>query len=1053
MKELSKAFEAKQYEDSIYKRWEESGFFNPDVCVEKGVTDARAEAFTVILPPPNVTGTLHMGHASMLAIEDLMVRYHRMKGEKTLWLPGTDHAAIATQSKVEKMIKEKEGKSRYDLGRDPFLARVHQFAKESHDTIVNQCKKMGSSLDWSREAFTLDEPRNRAVRTMFKKMYDDGLIYRGSRIVNWDPKGQTTISDDELVYVEEKTTFYYFKYGPFVIGTARPETKFGDKYVVMHPDDERYAAYKHGDTISVEWINGPITATIIKDTAIDMAFGTGVMTITPWHSVVDFEIAERHGLEKEQIIDEAGKLLPIAGEFSGLPISKARAGIVEKLRTKGLLVREEDYAHQVATAERTGALVEPQIKLQWFVNVNKEFERDGKKTTLKSLMQEAVKSKNIEILPDRFEKIYFSWINNLRDWCISRQIWYGHQIPVWYRGSEIYCGITPPAGEGWVQDSDSLDTWFSSGLWTFSTLGWPETTIHFVRHGEAENNAANIVDDGTGPRSFPLTKKGREQVKKTAKALAKQSIGVIISSPVPRAKETAEIIASEVGVEIMYDEALREIGMGDLLYTSQDEFHAKRGDFDRWHHDSPHGVESYDALKARTAACLEKILETYRGKTVVIVSHGDPIATMKKLGTKLPDGVYDLPDTGSATTCTFNNANTQSTDFSVFHPTSVLETGYDIIFFWVARMILMATYALDQIPFRTVYLHGLVRDAEGKKMSKSLGNIIDPLDMIEKYGTDATRLSLLVGNTPGNDLKLSEEKIAGFRNFTNKIWNISRFMLLNIETPQAAVTCPEPETATDAWILSELSATIEAYSGHLDQFEYSQAGELLRAFTYDTLADWYLELAKLEGRKDVLLNYILNTLLTLWHPFMPFVTETIWQEMYGKDAFLMVQRWPEIKKVKKSKKENPVMSVQKVVLALRQLKSDYRISKAEEASIVADKGVKKELESFLPHIAKLAGVVTMTFASEIPDGAVHTLVQGVGKVTLTVKGQVDTAKEKIRIQKEIDSVAPYLQALKGKLSNESFVSKAPPQVIEIEKKKLADAEEKLIKLTEQLASL
>src|SRR3989344_233667 len=596
--ELKRPYNPTEHEELIYKKWEESGFFNPDVCIEKGVTTKDADYFSIVLPPPNVTGTLHMGSAFMLAIEDMMVRYNRMLGKKTLWIPGTDHAAIATQAKVEKIIQKEEGKNKNDLGREEFLKRVEKFAADNHDTIINQMKKMGCSLDWSREAFTLDEKRNLAVKTVFKKMYDDGIIYRGHRIVNWDPKGQTTISDDEIVYQEQKTKFYYLQYGPFVIGTTRPETKFGDKYVVMHPDDKRYASYKDGQKIDLEWINGPITATIIKDESIDMEFGTGVMTITPWHSVVDFEIAERHNLDKEQIIDKYGRLLPVAGEFSEMKIVEAREKIIEKLKKKSLVLKEEDYTNNVATAERTGGFIEPQIMNQWFIDVNKEFTyifdtlpniKKGEKVTLKKLILIFVENKNVNIIPDRFEKEYTHWIENLRDWCISRQIWYGHRIPVWYSGDEIIVGEAP-TGVDWIQDEDSLDTWFSSGLWTFSTLGWP----HFA--------------------------------------------------------ETA-----------------------------------------------------------------------MRGKP------------------------------GS------------ENDFANFHPTDLLETGYDIFFFWVARMILMTEFTLSTIPFRNVYLHGLVRDAQGRKMSKSLGNNLDPLDITAKFGADAARMALVVGNTPGTDMRISEDKVRGYK--------------------------------------------------------------------------------------------------------------------------------------------------------------------------------------------------------------------------------------------------------------------------------------------------
>ena len=435
-------YNPQEIEEKIYKQWEDAGYFNPDVCIEKGITAPDAEPFSIVLPPPNVTGTLHVGHALEDTLQDIVVRFNRMSGKRTLWIPGTDHAASATPVRVEKDIYKKEGKTRHDLGREEFLRRVNEFAQQSHDTIVHQVRRMGASLDWSREAYTLDEARSLGVRTAFKKMYDMGLIYRGNRIVHWDPKGQTTISDDEIEWVEETVPFYYLKYGPFTIGTARPETKFGDKYVVMHPDDPRYAQYTDGQKIELEWINGPITATIIKDPASEMDFGTGVMTITPWHDMVDFDIAGRHKLDMEQIIDQRGVLLPIAGEFAGMHIKKARPAIVEKLKAKGLVEKiDEKYVHRIATNSRGGGVIEPQIMRQWFVNVNAEFTlphsditgiASGQKTTLKEIMRTVVQNGQIKILPERFEKIYFHWIDNLRDWCISRQIWFGHRIPVWY---------------------------------------------------------------------------------------------------------------------------------------------------------------------------------------------------------------------------------------------------------------------------------------------------------------------------------------------------------------------------------------------------------------------------------------------------------------------------------------------------------------------------------------------------------------------------------------------------------------------------------------------
>lgn len=721
-------YNPQNHEEAIYQKWEESGFFNPDVCIKNGIAAPDAETFSIVLPPPNVTGTLHMGHAAMLAIEDILVRYNRMNGKRTLWVPGTDSAALATQSKVEGIIYKEEKKRRDEIGREALLERITAYAEASKDTILNQTRKMGSSLDWSRYAYTLDDKRNKAVMTAFVNMYNDELIYRGDRIVNWDPNMQTTVSDDEIEYIEQTDSFFYFKYGPFTIGTVRPETKFGDKYVVMHPDDARYAAYTHGQQIEVEWINGPIVATIIKDEAADPEIGTGVMTITPWHSAVDYEIAERHGLLKEQVIDERGLLLPIAGEFEGQHIKKARAAIIEKMQGKGLVERiDEKYVHNVSTNSRGGGTIEPQIKRQWFIAVNKKFViehseipgiESGSEVTLKELMIAAVEHGGTDIFPERFKRVYFNWITNLRDWCISRQIWFGHRIPVWYKGDELFCGVAAPAGEGWEQDHDTLDTWFSSGLWTFSTLGWPEPT----------------------------------------------------------------------------------------------------------------------------------------------------------------------------------------SDLKTYHPTTVLETGYDIIFFWVARMILMSTYHLGQVPFQNVYMHGLVRDEKGKKMSKSLGNVIDPLTMIEKFGADATRLSLVIGAAPGNDMPLSENKVKGYKNFANKIWNISRFVLTHtIETDTSAkVTL----SSRDEEILATLRATVTDVSQEIDKFNLYLAGEKAYHYIWGELADVVLEESKpiLAGedaqaklaRQQVLIE-CLTTSLKLLHPFMPYVTETIWQELPAtmKDhELLMVAKWP-----------------------------------------------------------------------------------------------------------------------------------------------------------------
>lgn len=702
-----KPYSSSETEDSIYKAWLESGYFNPDKLPERHKTP-----YTIVLPPPNVTGTLHMGHAAMLAIEDILVRYKRMKGYKTLWVPGTDHAAIATQSKVEKDLEKKEGKKRHDLGREEFLKRVNDFALASHDTIVNQVKKMGSSIDWSREAFTLDEKRTIAVRTAFKTMYNLGLIYRGHRIVNWDPKGQTTISDDEIVYEERKSKIYTFKYSkdfPISIATTRPETKVGDTAVAVHPDDARYKQFI-GKTFEVDFVGAKLSIKIVGDIAVDPEYGTGAVGVTPAHSSIDAEIAVRHDLPTIQVINEYAKMMPKTGIVEGLKVAEAREKIVAWLNENGLMEKEEETTQNISTAERTGAVIEPLPKLQWFIAVNKKFSKNGKERTLKEIMIEAVESKQIKIMPEQFERVYFNWINNLRDWCISRQIWYGHRIPVWYKGGEVFVGTEAPTGVDWKQDEDTLDTWFSSGLWTFSTLGWPE----------------------------------------------------------------------------------------------------------------------------------------------------------------------------------------QTPDLATFHPTDVLETGYDILFFWVARMILMTGCLLDTVPFKNVYLHGLVLDKKGKKMSKSKPESnIDPLDMIAKYGADATRLSLIIGNAAGNDLKLSEDKIKGYRNFSNKLWNITRFVLTSAEGETLEKGSEISKELKD--ILADVTTDIENYRLYL-------AAEKLYHYAWHEFADNILEESKpilangSDAEKKARKQFLLVTLVTLLkalHPFIPYVTEEIWKDMPILDKkMLIIEEWP-----------------------------------------------------------------------------------------------------------------------------------------------------------------
>ena len=728
---FEKAYSPNETEDRIYALWEKSGFFNPDTCVEENICSIDAEAFSIVLPPPNVTGTLHIGHAMMLVVEDIMVRYNRMRGKKTLWIPGTDHAAIATESKVAKLLAKK-GVKRHELGREKFLEKVNAFAQESHDTITHQVKKMGASLDWSREAYTLDDTRQRAVYTAFKKMYNEGLIYRGYRIVNWDPKGQTTISDDEVVHEERPATMYYFKYAsdfPITIATTRPETKLGDTAVAVHPDDDRYKEYV-GKEYTAVFAGEEITVRIVADESVDKELGTGALGVTPAHSAIDEEIAKRHDLRMKQVINEYGKMTVGMEGVKDVKVDAAREAVVNWLKEENLLEKEEAITHNVSTAERTGGTVEPLPKEQWFIDVNKKFPiphseipsiETGQEVTLKELMLHVVREGHIKILPKRFEKVYYHWIENLRDWNISRQIWFGHRIPVWYKNDEIHVDTEPPKGDGWQQDEDTLDTWFSSGLWTFSTLGWPNKT----------------------------------------------------------------------------------------------------------------------------------------------------------------------------------------SDLQTYHPTNVLETGYDILFFWVARMILMSTYLLGQVPFRTVYLHGLVRDGKGRKMSKSLGNIVDPLDTIETYGADATRMSLIVGIGAGNDSNLSEDKIRAYKKFANKLWNITRFILSNTE--DYTFTEDTTPTDTDKKLLDTLNALVADVTEDFENYRYYLAGEKMYHYVWHTLADVILEESKdilngddvgnKESRQNTLIKILRICLQTL-HPFMPFVTEEIWQQLKSEirdQDVLMVSKWPTTK--------------------------------------------------------------------------------------------------------------------------------------------------------------
>jgi len=716
---LTKPYDPTTTEGRIYETWEKSGYFQPEAdrpWADNPKTNPNfGKTFTIIMPPPNANGHLHAGHALFITMEDIMTRYKRMQGYKALWVPGADHAGFETQIVYEKKL-EKEGRSRFGMEAKDLYDEIYAFTMEHKKYMEAEVRAVGASCDWSREKFTLDKDVIEKTQTTFKKMYDDGLVYRGKRIINWCTKHQTSLSDVETEFKEKKEPFYYFKYGPFTIGTSRPETKFGDKYVVMHPADTRYQEYTHGQQIDLEWINGPITATVIKDEAIDMEFGTGVMTITPWHDAVDFDIAQRHNLDKEPIIDFKGRLLPIAGEFAGLKIAEARPKIVEKLQAKGLLEKiDENYLHNVKVCYKCETTIEPQIKEQWFVKM--------KPLAAKAI--EAVNENKIKFIPDNYRKIFLYWMENTLDWNISRQIVWGISIPA--KICDACSDGTPDldntittcktCGGEMRADTDTFDTWFSSGQWPQLVLGYPE------------------------------------------------------------------------------------------------------------------------------------------GK-----------------------------------------------DFETYHPTDVMETGHDLIFKWVPRMVIFGLYLTGQIPFHTVYMHGLVNDAQGKKMSKSKGNVVNPIEIASKYGMDALRMGLVIGNPPGSDSALAENKIKGYKNFANKVWNISRFILestegINFDGNFSAFT------PADQSLKQELADLLVDITSDMDNYRFHLAAEKLYHYTWHRLADEIIEDSKniLKGEDVVaknsraqFLHFALRQVLKSLHPFMPFLTEELWGIINPGGSLLIIEPWPHL---------------------------------------------------------------------------------------------------------------------------------------------------------------
>jgi valyl-tRNA synthetase len=911
MKQIPKNYDPKEYEDKIYKLWEKSGFFNPDNLK----LPKNAKSYAIILPPPNITDKLHLGHSAMLAIEDLLIRFHRMKGYRALWVPGTDHAAIATQNVVEKKLLKEKNLTRQDLGKENFLAEVWKFLRTTQATILHQTRKMGASLDWSREAFTFDEKRKKAVAKMFVDMYEAGLIYRGERIVNWCPRCHSTLADDEVEYKEEIGKLYWLKYGPFVLATSRPETKLGDTAVAVYPGDKRYKKMV-GKKFMIPGVLGEFEIEVVEDRSVDPKFGSGAIKVTPAHDFTDSEIAARHKIPMKQIIDEGGKMMANCGKYAGMTTDEARIEIVKDMEKLGLIDHvDEGYQHNIAVCYRCGTKIEPIPSKQWFVAVDKKIKRLGNKS-LKEKALEAAKKKKINFIPFRFTKRYADWMTNLHDWCISRQIWFGHEIPVWYeqkskiknqkskfREGKIYVGINKPKTGNWIQDPDTLDTWFSSGMWTFSTLGWPDT--------------------------------------------------------------------------------------------------------------------------------------------------------FKK--------------------------NKKSGDLARFHPTQVLETGYEILTLWVSRMIMMSLFAIGEIPFENVYLHGLILDKHGKKMSKSKGNGIDPIDMIDLFGTDAVRLSLLIGSTPGNNTRISEEKIASFRNFVTKLWNIYRYAASvnkNFKLVEK-ISKKDIKTLSDRWIVSRINQLIDEVSADLEAYKFSMAGEKLERFTWDEFAAWYLEIHKIE-KNDIILGYVLDKILKLWHPFAPFATEKIYTDanlrMKGKSTnentqkrndLLMVAKWPTAnKKMIDKKSEKEFADLQDIIGKIRNLRSSYHI---DPGILISAQG-----KNFHPHtkdnhislrlrdnnfgvgvknpeiIERLARV-KFGVLSEKNEGV--TISGKHMKIVLDIAGMIDVGKEKERLQKEIINLDGLISKNDNLLKNKKFINSAPKDVIEQNKNKLLEYKIKLKVQKELLAGL
>ncbi|MDP3057593.1 MAG: valine--tRNA ligase [bacterium] len=978
MPEIPKAYNPQEVEDKIYKIWEKSGVFNPDnLDLPK-----NAKVFSVAMPPPNVTGILHLGHALENTLMDTMIRYQRMQGKKALLIPGTDHAAVATQAKVEKdLVKSGKYKNpRQELGREKLLEIIRDYSEKSKAMILSQIRKMGTSCDWDRLAYTFDEPRSRAVNEVFAKMYRDGLIYRGYRVVNWSVKGQSTCSDDELVHIERPAKLYTFKYSkdfPIPIATTRPETKLGDTAVAVHPEGKwkKYIGQKF--TIDIGAAK-PLQIKIIADKNVDSAFGTGALGVTPAHSMIDFEMAEKNKLPVIKVIGENGKMTAEAGkEYAGLTVDEAREKFVEYLKKEGLLEKEEDIVQNVGTSDRFGDVVDVLPMTQWFVDVNKKIPGSpklgeaSKKKSLKDLMREAVTighngkiKQKIKITPDRFQKIYLNWIDNLRDWCISRQMWWGHRIPVWYK-TEV--------------GSEMEAIYFNENV-IFQKLGFKN---------ESEFNKFSWkINEENKDATWGSWKKG------------------------------------EIQIGRQYINLLKEKGLFDEDWVQKNRI--KRNNKESERHVGEKPIETFGWIQ-------------------------DP----DTLDTWFSSGLWTFSILGWPD---------RTKDFKDFHPTSWMQMGSEIIFFWMARMILMSTYTIDQIPFKDVYIHGILRDKDGRKFSKSLGNGIDPLEIIKKYGTDALRLSLIIGTTPGNDARFYEEKVEGYRNFANKLWNISRFILFNIDSADHNTDIKKIDkkklTLADKWILARLSGLAGSVTKNLDKFNFSAAGEEITKFMWDDFADWYLEIAKIESKrgeaekksKDAILTHCLKTLLKLLHPFTPFVTEEIWSKF--NETMLMTEKWPKFS-FKAGKSDIADFSlIRNSIVAIRNLRSENKIEPGKKIkAIFAGKktGLINREAGIIKKLSYLEDLV-IELKKEKIEKVISAFIDGV-EIHLPLEGLIDAEKELVRVEKEIKENEKKIAEAERNLANKNFIERAPKEIVADTREKLKNSYDAIKKLEEKKKTL